>query len=98
VRPRNCGKNFRLCQSKTKAKSEPEKASKNIQELTQLCPTDFDRAKSIVASIFEALEKSPLSKKEIASYLGEEKVTKSLRLILEKLVANGLITFTIPNK
>ena len=48
--------------------------------------------------ILNHLQKSELGKKEIAKKLGKTKPTRYLNDLVRKMVANGLIDFTIPGK
>lgn len=48
--------------------------------------------------ILDALRENELGKKEMAKRLGKPKPTRYLNDLVRKMVANGLIEFTIPDK
>jgi len=56
------------------------------------------RPGSMIESNLQALKNGPMSKSEIARYLGQKKISGSLKKALAELLKEEKITYTIPEK
>jgi ATP-dependent DNA helicase RecG len=52
----------------------------------------------MTAHIIHLLEQEPLSKSQIAQKLGKDKPTRYLNDLMNKLLENGIVQHTIPDK
>ena len=55
-------------------------------------------AESMREKIISALKKTPLSKSEIAAQIGLNNITGALNRTIKKMIENGEIEYTIPEK
>jgi predicted ArsR family transcriptional regulator len=56
------------------------------------------RAESMRKKIIFALKETPLSKSEIAAQIGLNNITGALNRTIKKMIENGEIEYTIPEK